>query len=258
MNAQKEKTIGIVGGMGPRAGVALLNSLIDQTPANIDQEHLNTLLVSFPKNIADRTSFLEGEVGINPGFEIAAIVKRLIASGAEVIGLACNTSHVPKIFEVVRTEVNKFNNEIKLLNMPGEVGNYLCENYPEVIKIGVMTTNGLYRDGLYKSLLQKLGYESVVPNFDFQNDIIHRMIYDTSIGIKAHSTRITHDAHVLLERALSFFKNQNCGAVILGCTELSLLLNQDKIQGLHIIDSTKCLARALINEAIVTKSKALY
>ena len=45
--------IGIVGGVGPYAGLDLLRKLLDNTLANSDQEHLDTVLLSLPSGIMD-------------------------------------------------------------------------------------------------------------------------------------------------------------------------------------------------------------
>ena len=50
--------IGIVGGVGPYAGLDLTKKIFDQTLAGSDQEHLPVILVSRPDEIADRTEYL--------------------------------------------------------------------------------------------------------------------------------------------------------------------------------------------------------
>ena len=57
--------IGIVGGIGPYAGLDLLKKVFDNTLANSDQEHLDTILLSMPSKIEDRTEYLIGKVKIN-------------------------------------------------------------------------------------------------------------------------------------------------------------------------------------------------
>src|SRR5215213_8942139 len=104
MDRGRNKTIGIVGGMGPQAGVALLNSITCMTGAAKDQEHLSAILMSFPGEVEDRTSFLEGNVSINPAYSIANIISRLEIAGANIIGIACNTSHAPRIYNVITEE----------------------------------------------------------------------------------------------------------------------------------------------------------
>jgi len=232
--------------MGPRAGIALYERITCGTPAAADQDHLSVILMAFPKKIVDRTLFLEGIVPVNPAYEIARVIDRLAASGAEVIGMACNTSHSPRIFDVILSEIDRFPRKLNLLHMPREVGNYFNDEYPGIRRIGVMATNGTYRSGLYNDILEERGYEVVIPDRDFQNDVIHRMIYDPHIGIKANANCITEEASILFNEALTYFKRRKAEAIVLGCTELSLV--GEKMEGMLLVDSTACLARALIRE----------
>ena len=243
------KVIGIVGGMGPRAGIALYESITNQTPAGTDQEHLSVILMAFPGNVVDRTLFLEGKYPVNPGQDIARIVDKLAVSGAEVIGIACNTSHSPEIFEVIDAEIDRSTHKPKLLHMPMEVCRHLNGIRPALSRIGVMGTNGTYKCGLYKNLLEQHGYTVVEPDPVFQNDFIHRMIYDPRSGIKANSNQITDEARMLFGEAISYFSKQDVDAVVLGCTELSLVQGEGMVDDMLIIDSTQCFARALIREA---------
>jgi aspartate racemase len=243
------KVIGIVGGMGPRAGIALYECITNNTPAVTDQEHLSVILMSFPGNIVDRTLFLEGKVTVNPGFAIARAIDKLVVSGAEVIGVACNTSHSPEIFQAIAVEMDRFPYKPKLLHMPMEVCRHIDGIHPRISRIGVMATNGTYKCGLYRNLLEQRGYIVVEPDPLFQNNVIHRMIYDAESGIKANSNRITDDIRMLFDEAISYFRNYEVDAVVLGCTELSLVQGEGIIDDMLIIDSTACFARALIREA---------
>ena len=66
----KEKIIGIVGGVGPYAGIDLVRKIFDQTIAKSDQEHLSINLLSFPKDIEERTLFLLSKITVNPAHAI--------------------------------------------------------------------------------------------------------------------------------------------------------------------------------------------
>jgi aspartate racemase len=251
MRSEKSKVIGIVGGMGPQSGLALYESILANTRAVTDQEHLSVVLMSFSGDIVDRTLFLEGKIPTNPAYAIVNIIEKLIISGADIIGIACNTSHSPAIFDVIRSKVNKLENKPMLLSMPLEVCNYISRTHTGISKIGLMTTNGMYKSGLYEKMLVERGYEVIVPDPAFQNKVIHRMIYDPEIGIKANPACITREVWALCDMAIAFFRKNNAEAIILGCTELSLVLKTDEINEMSIIDSTKCLAKALIREAMV-------
>jgi aspartate racemase len=255
MNNLNDKIIGIVGGMGPRAGLEIFNYIINHTSTSIDQEHLSVILMSFPKQLVDRTLFLEKKISVNPAFNISKIIIKLENAGAQIIGIACNTSHSSAIFDVILAELRERNSKVKLLNMPFEVCNYLNNSYSYVNRVGLLTTNGVYKSEVYKETLENLGFNVIVPDYKFQNDVIHRMIYDEKIGIKSVSNKITAEVHSLMKRALSFFKEKNTEAIILGCTEFSLVIKEKLIDDMIIVDSSEVLAKALIKEAKNTSTE---
>ena len=69
--------IGIVGGVGPHAGLDLMKKVFDNSQAASDQEHVDALLFSLPSGINDRTEYLLGKVEENPGKALAEILIRL-------------------------------------------------------------------------------------------------------------------------------------------------------------------------------------
>lgn len=249
MSHAGNKTIGIVGGMGPQAGVALLNSITCMTRAAKDQEHLSVILMSFPGEIEDRTAFLEGNVAINPAYTIAKIINKLEVAGANIIGIACNTSHAPRIYNVITEELKKAGNAVRLINMPFETCRYIKDNCPQVNRVGVLSTNGSYRSGVYHYHLHEMGFEVIVPEPEFQNDVIHAMVYDAGFGIKSNVGCITNEVNALMKKALSFFRERKADAIILGCTEFSLMPFGSQVNGMLVVDSTDVMARALIKEA---------
>lgn len=244
MNTRRENTIGIVGGMGPEACVNLFNSITSLTDAATDQEHLSVILMSFPKHITDRTAFLEGNTDINPANVVAKIIKRLENAGANIIGMACNTIHAPEIFDVILGELDAMKSKVCLVHMPLATCQLIKKKYPLVNRVGLMTTNGTYRARIYENILSNLGYEVVVPDFTFQNNIIHKMIYDSHLGVKANPFKITSEVKSWMNESIAFFKKNKADAIILGCTELSLIPVED--EDLIIVDSTKAMALALI------------
>src|SRR5690606_7547188 len=79
------KMIGIVGGVGPLAGLDIFKKIIEETIATKDQEHLPVILSSKPHRIADRTAFLLQNSNENPGYALLKIIEELDNSGAEVV-----------------------------------------------------------------------------------------------------------------------------------------------------------------------------
>lgn len=246
---KQKNIIGIIGGMGPQAGLDLFQNILSNTNAKTDQHHFSTILMSFPSEIVDRTLFLEGQVNENPAYSIVKIIKKLELAGANIIGIACNTSHSPEILNVIQKELKDSECKAKLLHMPIETCKHLKIHYPRDSKVGLMTTNGTYKTGLYKNLLKAYGFNPIVPDFHFQDHIINRIIYDQDFGIKAASNTERPELQILLNKAILFFKQQKVDAIILGCSELPLILKEKSVEGISLIDPANILAKALIREA---------
>lgn len=249
MNLSEDKVIGIVGGMGPQAGNALFESILRQSNAATDQHHLSVVMMSFPAHIPDRTTFLNGETPINPAISIVEVIRKLETAGAGIIGIACNTSYAPPIFDPIVEGLERLNSQVQLMHMPLETCRQLHRQRRPIRRVGVMATDGTYKAGVYTQLLQASGYEVVLPDWKFQHEVIHRMIYDPLFGIKACGAHIGREVKALLQKTIRYFGERRADAIILGCTEFSLVLTEKTASGMLLVDSTAALAKALINHA---------
>lgn len=83
--------IGILGGMGPGATIDAMQKLINNTPANKDQDHIPTIVVSIP-DIPDRTQCILNH-GASPLDKMIQYMKILENAGAECIIIPCNIAH---------------------------------------------------------------------------------------------------------------------------------------------------------------------
>lgn len=256
LNDHRDKVIGIVGGMGPEAGIALFNAILAHTRAATDQDHLSVLLMSFPRHLTDRTAFIEGRTLINPAYNVVEVVTRLEQAGAEVIGLACNTIHAPEMFGIIVQQLAQMSSCVQLLNMPDETCLYLARHYPGLRRVGVMATMGTYKTRLYETALLRFGFDVIQPDVQFQHTI-QKMIYDPEFGLKANPGRATPDALALMDAAIDYFEQKKAEAIVLGCTELPLILAYGKKQyNLPLISSVEALALALIREATAATSNS--
>jgi aspartate racemase len=251
---KKEKTIGIVGGVGPYAGLDLIKKIFDCTIAEKDQEHLSVMLISAPVEIEDRTSFLTGNSPVNPGHAMASIIERLEKAGAEIIGIPCNTAHAPDILDTAKEEIKKKESKVKILHMIQEVTKHIKEGGPTGRKIGLLCTSGLANTQLYQQALEEAGLIPTMPDEDIQNQI-QDSIYNPSYGLKAKSNPVTPQVKNILKKAIAFLKGKGAGTVILGCTELPLAFQSSEENGVKLVDSTLILARALVKEAAPHKLK---
>jgi len=249
--------IGIVGGIGPYSGLDLLKKVFDNTLASSDQEHLDAVMLSASSKIKDRTEYLIGKINENPAYAIAEVLLKLQATGATVAGIPCNTAHSERIFRVIQLELKKENSTIKVLHMIEETVAFTVANFPKITKVGVLSTTGTYKSGIYPQLLKSKGYEVIIPSLEMQEQLIHPSIYNPTFGIKTISNPIHPQARENLMQGISFFKEQGAQAVILGCTEIPLAITEPEVNTMVMIDPTNVLARALIQNSAPDKLKPL-
>lgn len=248
--------VGVVGGVGPYAGLDLMRKLFDLTEARRDQDHLPVIAFSLPGEIADRTSFLLGEADVNPGEALGRIMVRLARAGAVVIGIPCNTAHSPRILEPALRRLRDEAGDVRFVHMidaamtavaeaAGE-GDAATAGAPrEAVRVGVLSTVGTYATGIYQDALSRAGFAPLFPD-EAGRDRVQAAISDPVFGIKAQSNPVTDTARALLADEAKRLAQQGARAIILGCTEIPLALTEPRLHGVPLVDATAALARALV------------
>lgn len=113
-------------------------------------------------------------------------------------------------------------------------------------RVGLLGTAWLVASRVYPDKLAALGIECAQPS-DEERDEMGRLIMDELVlGVFKPASVATFQA------AIEGFKQQGCDAVILGCTEIPLIIN-DSNSALPTLDSTRLLARAALQRAISPK-----
>ena len=229
------KTIGILGGMGPAAGVDLLTKIIRDTLAETDQMHIPALLFSDSK-VPDRTTaILHG--GADPRPELEHAARTLISAGAELLLIACNTAHY--YYSAVSQSVN-----VPVLHMPRETAVFVRKN--QFRKVALLSTTGTIAAGVYSDAftLEAPQCELLLPTGEEQA-VIMDLIYE---GVKKNCTNYdTTKVTVVLNN----LRQRGAQAFILGCTELPIALSQGLLYFAEreSIDPTCILARSAILRA---------
>ncbi len=261
---QKQPTIGILGGMGPQAGLDLFQAVLDNTVAARDQEHIPTL-VSSAAHIPDRTTFLLGGVASDtaargregappdPAPPMGRALVELAEAGATVAAIACNTAHAGPIFQRVQAYVRAHAPKLALLHMIEEtvasirqgVGPHADPPGPAA-KIGLLATAGTYHFRLYDDALEAAGFDPLLPDADFRDTHLFPAIYDPGYGIKATSSPVTERAARAVAACIEHLIEKGAEKVILGCTELPLAVAGHHRLHPYVINPTRVVARALI------------
>ncbi|MGC2695576.1 MAG: amino acid racemase [Candidatus Angelobacter sp.] len=110
-------------------------------------------------------------------------------------------------------------------------------------KLGLTGTKFLVNGPVYPEWLEKLGIGYVLPTVA-QQERINSIIFEELVR-----GRQTPEALNYFQQVIECFKVQGCDAVVLGCTEIPLLIG-DGESPLPTLDSTRTLARAALRHAL--------
>ena len=110
-------------------------------------------------------------------------------------------------------------------------------------KLGLTGTKFLVSGPVYPEKLEQLGLACVRPTEE-QQEHINTIIFD-----ELTRGEQTPESLFYFEQVIENFKVQGCDAVVLGCTEIPLLVN-DSESPLPTLDSTRILARAALRYAL--------
>lgn len=114
-------------------------------------------------------------------------------------------------------------------------------------KLGITGTRWLIDSEVYPQKIEAQGLAWLRPT-DVERDETNRIIMDELVqGV------FTAEAIAAYQRVMGRMKQEGCDAVILGCTEIPLIMN-DGNSPLPTLDSTRLLARAALKRAVTAPS----
>jgi aspartate racemase len=110
-------------------------------------------------------------------------------------------------------------------------------------RLGITGTRFLIDSEVYPEKLAAHGLQYLRPN-PTDRDEINRIIFDELVYGIFSPDAVTH-----FQQVISRMKDYDCDAIVLGCTEIPLLMN-DENSPLPTLDSTRLLARAALQRAV--------
>lgn len=238
--------VGIVGGVGPAATVDFLGKLVKNTPADKDQDHIKVVVEQNPQ-IPDRTENLV-RGGPDPTVSLYATCKRLEAADAVLIAIPCNTAHA--FVERIQPYLS-----IPIISMLETTAQHLRAHLPPAAKVGLLATSGTVQSGIYADAVVGVGLDLLIPDHEHQ-DQVTAAIYGPE-GVKAGFT--SGLCAQQLDAALRHLVDRGAQAVILGCTELPLVVAANESmrvggQIIRVVDPTDLLARRCVRLAMADQT----
>jgi aspartate racemase len=230
----RQKTVGIIGGMGPEATVDLMQRVIQATPANDDQDHLRMLVDNNPKVPSRIKALIDGS-GEDPAPVLVQMARDLERWGADFLAMPCNTAH--HFHPAVQAAVG-----VPVLNMIELTAGRIRQETPAVRKVGLLASTAVIRTDLYGESFARRGVEVVHPGDTSQDQVL--------AAIRAIKAQTFSSASLdALNRAVDDLIAREAEVILIACTELSVIAKKLQLS-VATCDSAQVLAEAIVAEAM--------
>lgn len=225
--------VGVLGGMGPLATVDFLRKLVDATPARIDQEHVPVVVSSIPQ-VPDRSAAFRGE-GASPLPAMVDSGRRLLAAGAELLVMPCNTAHL--WFDDLLAAL-----DAPMLHLVDVALDEVVAAIGAPCRVGLLSTDATLASGLYLNRAAQSGrHHGVHWVLPTAGEMLGRVMP----GVEAVKAGDLDRARTLLEEAARALALRGAQGIVLGCTEIPLVLGRTPAD-VPVIDATAALARRAV------------
>ena len=221
------KTIGLIGGMSWESTVPYYRQINETVKQHLGGLH-SARVVLYSVDFHDIERLQHAGDWDAAGAVLADAARSLRAAGADFLVLCTNTMH--KVAPAIEAAV-----DIPLFHIADPTAAEI--KHAGLHKIGLLGTRFTMEQAFYKDRLrERHGLDVVVPE-QHDRDIVHRIIYEElCLG------RIVDSSRDEYRRIIAGLVAQGAQAIILGCTEISLLVAQ-RDAAVPLFDTTAIHAR---------------
>jgi aspartate racemase len=226
------KTIGLIGGMSWESTVHYYQIMNREAARRLGGLHSAPILLHSVDFAPIEALQRQGD-WVGAGVILADIAKSLEAGGAGVIGLATNTMHI--VADAITAAIS-----VPFVHIADPTADALLAD--GFGRVGLLGTRFTMEMPFYKQKLADRGLEVLVPDVGITN--LNGIIYEELVlGIVRDASR-----QIYVE-AIERLAARGAEAVILGCTEICMLIDDDS-SPLPTFDTTALHAKALVTAAL--------
>jgi aspartate racemase len=227
------KKIGIVGGLSPESTIyyyKYITHRYTQKFGNYGYPHIIIYSVTFQ----DYLDWGKADDWKATGDDLVNAINALESANADFALIATNTMHYLYDSLVKRTN-------IPILNLVEVVSEH-AQNL-NIKKVGLLGTKFTMTHDFYPKALSRKGIETIVPDSQDQKVINDIIFHELTKGIITDESK---DRYIKIIRKMV---DVGIEGIILGCTEIPLLIKQDDLK-IHVLDSSKLHAEAALKYAL--------
>lgn len=269
-------TIGILGGCGPLATLdieyKIFKAMQRLLHPLVDQDYFNVIVFNYTQYSDRNDSIIFNQKTPLTGY--LKSVQTLTSFGVNVLLLACQTAHL------YLPELQK-STSVPIIDIVQETVKFIEHSFSPLAKVGLLSTEATKEKRLYQMALAPYHIEVVTISTEIQKKLMEAIyIIKTGVGLidgikeldNNHYSMLNQERysefkkhpyrHVLVERtfsnpietikeAINYLTSKGCEQVILGCTELPLILPHIDLKKINVdlIDPNAIVAESLVSVA---------
>ncbi len=231
------KTIGLIGGMSWESTANYYQIINREVKACLGGLHSGKVCL-YSVDFAEIETLQHQDRWDDTAIILAQAAKSVEAGGADFILICTNTMH--KVADQIQQTVN-----VPLVHIADATAEQLVVD--GIKKVGLLGTRFTMEQDFYKQrLIDKFGVDVVVPSSDDQT-IVHDVIYNELCKGEVHDDSRQHYL-TIIEKLVE----QGAEAVILGCTEIAMLVESQHTD-VKLYDTTEIHAKAAVEKALDSK-----
>ncbi|MDA0134399.1 aspartate/glutamate racemase family protein [Vibrio harveyi] len=231
------KTIGLIGGMSWESTANYYQIINREVKARLGGLHSGKVCL-YSVDFAEIETLQHQDRWNDTAIILAQAAKSVEAGGADFILICTNTMH--KVADQIQQAVN-----VPLVHIADATAEQLVMD--GIKKVGLLGTRFTMEQDFYKQrLIDKFGVDVVVPSSDDQA-IVHDVIYNELCKGEVHDDSRQHYL-TIIEKLVE----QGAEAVILGCTEIAMLVESQHTD-VKLYDTTEIHAKAAVEKALDSK-----
>lgn len=228
------KKLGIVGGIGPESTLEYYKGIIDgyRKRTGVDKY---PLMIIDSLDLSEMYEYASSKQWVPFTERLVGSIEALAAGGAEFAVMAANTAHI--VFDAVQEK-----SPLPVLSIVDATCKYAkSKGCRSVVVFGTAFTMS---SGLYTGAFERYGIEAFVPT-EREQEIIHNIIFpNLEAGIV-----LPEEKRKILEIADRNLSDRKAEALVLGCTELPLIIKKEDL-GAVVLDTTQIHIEAILDYMI--------
>lgn len=250
------KTIGLIGGMSWESTAEyyrIINETVRDRLGGLHSAKVVMVSVDFAEIEAMQ---VEGRWD-DAGEALAAAARQLEAAGADGILICTNTMHkvagtvaaatslpLLHLADATAERIRQDISEVSTLVVDDLGSSTRLDTTGEPLTIGLLGTAFTMEQAFYKDRLARHGLTVLVPEAD-DRATVHRIIYDElCLGIVREESRAEY------ERIMQWLVEQGAQGIVLGCTEIELLISPDSESIVPLYPTSRIHAEAAVEWAL--------